>query len=223
MITSTHTYIPGPAGQLELSIQKPANSLPYGIAVIAHPHPVHGGTMRNKVVTTLARLCRDLGLVSYTFNFRGVGQSAGQYDHGKGEQQDLQAVVSFARKEYPSLPLWLGGFSFGANISALAAQTENPACLISICPPIGHKGYQTIAPPLCPWFIVQTDDDELVDANKVKAWVETLHPRPDLISMDHGGHFFHGQLLVLRDKLGDALTHQFPELCHLLPNDTNTP
>lgn len=210
-----HIHISGAAGQLEVAALMPTGETPIGIAVIAHPHPVHGGTMRNKVVTTLARLCRDLGLMTYTFNFRGVGQSEGQYDHGIGELQDLQAVVAYAKEQHPNKPLWLGGFSFGANISALAAQSDAPTCLISICPPIGHAGYQTLLPPACPWFIVQTDDDELVDANKVKAWIETLHPRPQLISMTHGGHFFHGQLLVLRDKLGAALTHQFPNLAFL--------
>jgi len=202
-------HIQGPVGRLQITILQPVTE-PTGIAVIAHPHPLHGGSMTNKVVTTLARLCRDLGFITYTFNFRGVGLSEGSYAQGVGEQADLIAVIDWARVQHPNLPLWLGGFSFGAYVSAMVAPTVNPDCLISICPPVYHFDYQPIKPPLCAWFIVQTDDDEIVDARKVNAWVHTLTPQPTLISLPQGGHFFHGQLLVLRDKLMAALLSSFP-------------
>lgn len=213
---STALLLQGAVGQLEATRLVLPTIEPCGIAIIAHPHPVHGGTMTNKVVTTLARLCRDLGFISYTFNFRGVGLSAGRYDHAIGEQEDLRAVIEYAKQEHPHLPLWLAGFSFGAYISAKVAQTAQPDCLISICPPISHGEYQSLSSVACPWFVVQTDDDEVVDAKQVKAWIQTLQPQPTFITLSHGGHFFHGQLLALRDKLGTALIAQFPSLC-LIP------
>lgn len=212
MEKNTSLLLTGPVGQLEAMAYAPAIA-PCGIALIAHPHPLHGGAMRNKVVTTLARLCRDLGFIAYTFNFRGVGLSEGHYAEGMGEQDDLTAVIAWARQQHPHLPLWLAGFSFGAYVSAKVAPTVEPDCLISICPPVYHFDYEPIQPPSCPWFIVQTDDDEVVDADKVKTWITTLNPKPTLIGLTHGGHFFHGQLLVLRDKLSAALITQFPNLC----------
>lgn len=224
MKQQTTFSIVGPAGNIETISYTPVTP-PCGIAIIAHPHPLHGGTMHNKVITTLARLCRDLGFIAYTFNFRGVGLSEGQYGHAIGEQDDLNAVIAFAKHHHPDRPIWLAGFSFGAYVSTQVAQKHPPDCLISICPPVytldvpalTERSYQLdyahIQPPACPWIIVQTDDDEIVDAPQVKAWAHTLNPQPTLIEIATGGHFFHGQLLTLRDKLGAALTAKFPNLC----------
>jgi alpha/beta superfamily hydrolase len=165
------------------------------------------------VVTTLARLGRELGLISITFNFRGVGGSEGVYAQGLGEQDDLRAVIAWAKTQTPHLPVWLAGFSFGAYVSAAVAAQEAPACLISICPPVDRFGYATITRPACPWYIVQTEDDEVVDAKAVIAWAKTLKPEPTLITLPTGGHFFHGQLLTLRDKLSTVLLSQFSYLC----------
>ena len=232
-----HIEIPGPEGKLVAKQFIPHDMPAKGIFIVSHPHPLHGGTMNNKVVTTLARLGRELGLISITFNFRGVGGSEGVYAQGLGEQDDLRAVITWAKAQTPHLPIWLGGFSFGAYVSAAVATQEAPACLISICPPVDRFDFviaspcthitphppsaptpareegHAISPGGYPWYIVQTEDDEVVDAKAVIAWAKTLKPQPTLITLPTGGHFFHGQLLTLRDKLSTVLLSQFTHLC----------
>ena len=107
--------IPGPAGAIEIAAQVPA--APTAVAVIAHPHPLFGGTMDNKVVTTLARTFVEAGAATYRMNFRGVGATEGKHDEGRGETDDLVRVIAHARGEFASLPLWLAGFSFGGAVA----------------------------------------------------------------------------------------------------------
>jgi alpha/beta superfamily hydrolase len=116
--------IAGPAGPLELAIDAPQDMVPRGVVVLCHPHPLHGGTMDNKVVQTLARAFLQLGYRVARFNFRGVGASAGQYDEGRGEVDDALAVIAAVRD--PVLPLALAGFSFGAYVAAAAAARCRP-------------------------------------------------------------------------------------------------
>jgi len=121
--------LPGPTGALEAMAACPAEdeAVP-ATAVICHPHPQQGGTMHNKVVHTLARTFSELGLRTVRFNFRGVGASAGHFDHGNGETEDLLAVVSWVRAQRPQDQIWLAGFSFGGYIAARGAQqTEGGA------------------------------------------------------------------------------------------------
>src|SRR5450755_1566731 len=117
------------AGNLEGIARLPDGS-PRAIAVVAHPLPIMGGTMDNKVVTTLAKAFVELGYVTLRFNFRGVGESGGTFDEGKGEVEDVLAVVHYARQEYGNLPLILSGFSFGGYVQACAAQQLHPQQLV---------------------------------------------------------------------------------------------
>ena len=112
------TSCPGPAGALECALDAPAGA-PVGLAVVCHPHPLFGGTMDNKVVQTVARALLALGWSTVRFNFRGVGQSAGSWDDGRGEVEDALAVV--AQHRVPDQPLLLAGFSFGGYVAAEAA------------------------------------------------------------------------------------------------------
>ncbi len=123
--------LPGPAGGLEALLRLPA--VPAGVAVVAHPHPLFGGTMHTKVVHRAARLLADrFHLAAFRFNFRGVGASAGVYDDGRGETDDLVAAVRFARERYPDGPLVLAGFSFGSLCAARAAIAVDPDFLLLI-------------------------------------------------------------------------------------------
>src|SRR5688572_161203 len=111
----TRALIEGAAGRIEV-----VESLPpevRAVAVIAHPHPLFGGTMDNKVVTTVAKVFVDAGLATFRFNFRGVGQTEGEHDEGRGEAADMLQVIEHARTRMGSLPLHLGGFSFGGAIA----------------------------------------------------------------------------------------------------------
>ena len=149
----------GPAGLLECVCDVPeAGEARPATIVICHPHPQHGGTMHNKVVTILERAMRELGLRTVRFNFRGVGTSEGEFDDGYGETDDLFAVVEWVRRTRPNDQLWLGGFSFGSFISLKAAQNLQLGQLISIAPAVGRYGFAELSHPGCPWLIVQGDE-----------------------------------------------------------------
>ena len=169
------------------------------MAVICHPHPVYGGSMTNKVVHMLAKSFNELGVPAIRFNYRGVGASAGVYDDGRGETLDALAVVRWAQERWSQPKFWLGGFSFGGAIAMrVAAQTE-PERLVTVAPAIRRVSVSGVPRPRCPWLIVQGDNDELVSAQDVESWVQTLEPRPELALLPGVDHFFHGRLNELRD------------------------
>lgn len=195
--------LPGPAGNIE------AWAVPHekarATAIICHPHPLFGGTMHNKVVTVLARVCRDLGLRSVRFNFRGVGKSAGLHDEGRGEVDDLLMMVEWVKHNFPNEPIWLAGFSFGAYIATKGAMTISPEQLITIAPQVSRFKQDDLTRVTSPWVLVQGENDEVVSAEEVFAWIETLPHKPKVIRMPTAGHFFHGQLMELRRLLEEVL------------------
>lgn len=181
-----------------------------GIAIICHPHPMHGGTMHNKVVTIIERALGELGLDTVRFNFRGVGKSEGVYDEGNGEGEDLAAVVAWARRVRPSDAIWLAGFSFGSYVSLRNAKRLNADALMSIAPPVGRWEFETIELPECPWLVVQGEEDEVVDPQAVFAWVESLAKPPQLVRMPETSHFFHRRLMDLRGLVKNAMRAYLP-------------
>ena len=193
--------IAGPAGSLEALLETPTEQSGGRIAVICHPHPQHQGTMQNKVVTTLARAMHDLGIPALRFNFRGVGESAGEYGGGDGELEDLQAVVAYCTDRWPGAEVWLSGFSFGAVIAARGAAVAEAARLITIAPAVNFLGPQLDTQPTMPWLIVQGDQDEIVPVDEVITWLDQLEPGPELVVLPEVGHFFHGALVELRQTL----------------------
>jgi alpha/beta superfamily hydrolase len=201
----------GPAGALECicDVPEPADERPATI-VICHPHPQHGGTLHNKVVTILERSMRELGLRTVRFNFRGVGASEGSYDEGYGETDDLFAVTEWVRRTRPDDALWLGGFSFGSFIALRAAQNLSLGQLISIAPPVERFGFDTLAHPGCPWLVVQGDEDDVVDIEAVRNWVAGVSPPPEFVVMEHTGHFFHRRLMDLRGLLKNGVSSALP-------------
>ncbi len=204
--------LPGPAGALEVTTS-PADAgsdAVRGVAVICHPHPLHGGTMHNKVVTIVERSLRELGLACVRFNFRGVGHSAGSHDEGRGEADDLAAVVAWARAASPGDALWLAGFSFGSYITLAAAKPLDAAALISIAPPVGRWDFESIELPDCPWLVVQGEEDEIVDPAAVFDWIETLPKPPHLVRMAETSHFFHRRLMDLRGAIKHAMRAHLP-------------
>jgi alpha/beta superfamily hydrolase len=199
--------LPGAAGELEvLTAPAKPEALPRdSVAIICHPHPLFGGTMNNKVVTTLARTIAELGVPSVRFNFRGVGKSGGTFAEGVGEIDDLLAVLAWVKQVKPTADIWLAGFSFGAAVSAHVASRVSVARLVSVAPPVPRFNLLTLPPIACPWLVVQGEDDDVVIPADVYAWVATRDPQPQLIRIENAGHFFHGQLLVLRERVGEAL------------------
>ncbi len=204
-------FLSGPAGRLECLSEMPEPELQRSAtAVLCHPHPRHGGTMRNKVVTIMERSLRELGLATVRFNFRGVGDSEGEFDDGEGETADLNAVVDWVRQVRPDTDLWLGGFSFGAYITVKGAQHLPVRQLVSIAPPVERYGFSEFLPPNCPWLVVQGDEDEVVSPDAVKAWATALDTPPDLVIMQGAGHFFHRRLMDLRGLIKNHVQSNLP-------------
>jgi alpha/beta superfamily hydrolase len=191
----------GPAGTLEGVIDLPAGGNPTLLAVVCHPHPLHGGTMANKVTHTVARAMREQGAAALRFNFRGVGASVGTHDGGVGETDDALAAVAELRARWPGLPLVLAGFSFGAAVALRAAAVAQPDWLLSVAPAVGRVPLAGFAAPACPWLVLQGDADEVVAAESVLRWVAEAPGRPELAVLPGVGHFFHGQLHQLREQL----------------------
>ncbi len=208
----TH-FIAGPAGALELVLRGAgrAGAEP-AIAVICHPHPLHGGTMDNKVVTTLARTYLEQGIDTVRFNFRGVGQSQGEHGYLEGEVADLQAVIDFLGAQFPGRGLLLAGFSFGSAVAARCAEA-NPAVthLLLIAPPVGKYDLSFPQQFPCRTLVVQGDQDEVVDLHKTRAWAATGQGDFSYLEMPGVGHFFHGQLVQLADEVGSELQRHAKE------------
>jgi len=203
-VASETLTLNGPAGALEVAVDfpEPADARPL-VAVVCHPLPTEGGTMHNKVVTMVARALRDLGATTVRFNFRGTGNSAGAFDHGQGEREDLRAVVNWVRAARADDALWLAGFSFGSFVSLSSAAELHPDALISIAPPVAGRGWDFagIEIPEVPWLVVQGDADEIVDAQAVYDWIDTLPRKPQLVRMVDTSHFFHRKLIDLRGAI----------------------
>jgi len=198
--------IDGPAGRLEARVEDPSpGTAPRAVGVVCHPHPLHGGTMQNKVVHTLARVFEECGVPTLRFNFRGVGQSAGTYDGGPGELEDALAACRWARLHWNCEALWLAGFSFGAAVALQAAATTRPGLLVTVAPPVGRIIVEPLARPDCSWLVVQGDEDELVDVAAVRSWVAGFDDPPRLQVLAGAEHFFHGRLGDLRKAVGDFI------------------
>lgn len=187
------TLIDGPAGALEVALADPGPERA-GLAVVAHPHPLYGGTMDNKVVTTLARAFVELNLAAVRFNFRGVGASEGAFDDGHGETDDLLAAARWAREalgHHP--PLTLAGFSFGGAVAARAARRLHPRRLILVAPAVTR-----VPTPEVPedTLVVHGELDDTVPLRDVLDWARPQE-LPVLV-VPGGEHFFHGRLHLLK-------------------------
>ena len=205
--TSTPMLIPGPAGALEIltACPPPADRVA-ATAVLCHPHPLHGGSMQNKVVHTLARAFADLGVSTLRFNFRGVGRSGGVFDHGKGETDDALAAILWVRARRPQDQLWLAGFSFGAYVALRASVRTDVGQLVLVAPPVNLYDFYALPLPPCPLLIVQGGADEVVPAEQVQRWANGLGGAAQFIPMDGVSHFFHQRLNDLRAALRQSLT-----------------
>jgi uncharacterized protein len=209
----TKSIIAGPAGRLAIALTtadaQGVLAVKPRLAIICHPHPVHGGTMDNKVVTTLMRTYRDLGVNTLRFNFRGVGESEGQFDNGVGELDDLMAVVGWAQLNFSEYCLLLAGFSFGSSIVARASYTiAGLEHMTLVAPPVERYEYDRDGSFNSPICVIQGDQDELVKAQGVYDWVNALSSPVELIRYTDCSHYFHGYLSALRADLARVLLAQ---------------
>jgi alpha/beta superfamily hydrolase len=190
--------IAGPAGALEVALNLP-DADPRGIALVAHPHPQHGGSLDNKVAQTLARTFAALGYAGVRFNFRGAGKSEGTFDDGVGETDDALAALAYAQREFPAIvqtPPVLAGFSFGSYVQTRVAHAVKAERLVLVGAavkrfPIEHVPADTI--------VIHGEDDDVVALSDVFAWA-----RPQalpVIVFPGCGHFFHGRLAQLQQVI----------------------
>ena len=187
--------IDGPAGKLETVIDDPGAER-RGLALIAHPHPLYGGSLSNKVVTTLAKILYGKGYVAVRPNFRGVGASEGAYDEGRGEVADMRAVLDFVRERYPDMELVLAGFSFGAVVQSQLSMNIQPQHLLLVSPalnlfPMGAAPANTL--------VIHGERDELVPLEQVRAWTTQHSLR--LAVVRGADHFFNKKLAALKQQV----------------------
>ncbi|HEY0286198.1 MAG TPA: alpha/beta fold hydrolase [Pseudomonas sp.] len=195
-------FIDGPVGQLEALYLDLAEAR--GMALICHPNPVQGGTMLNKVVSTLQRTARDAGLITLRFNYRGVGASVGSSDMAQGEVDDAEAVAQWLRDKHPDLPITLFGFSFGGFVAAtlggrLEAKGETLKHLFMVAPAVMRISDQSLLPQNCPLTLIQPENDEVVAPQAVYDWSSALSRPHELLKVAECGHFFHGKLTDLKN------------------------
>jgi len=204
-----HILLDGPTGKIEVFVEP--KDEPAGIALIAHPHPLYGGTADNKVVTTLAKAFRELGCVTLRPNFRGVGGSEGAHDHGVAETDDLLAVHAYARGRFGGgLPVYLAGFSFGAHVITRLAQrlvdAREPAKRLVLVGTAagfieGLRTYETGAVP-ADTIVIHGSQDETVPLANVLAWAQPIDL--PVVVIPGADHFFHRRLHLIRDIIHRA-------------------
>jgi alpha/beta superfamily hydrolase len=181
-------FIAGPAGRIECAVDKPDASA-RGVALVAHPHPLYGGTLDNKVVQTLARAFVDLGFETWRPNFRGVGATEGVHDEGRGELEDLHSIV----KHLAPATLILAGFSFGASLQARLAERVKAEWLVLVA-----LGITRLAAPPVPegTLVIHGENDDTVPLAAVLDWA-----RPQelpVVIVPGADHFFHRKLQVIK-------------------------
>lgn len=198
----------GATGPLQAHWELPQEPPRFG-ALLCHPNPLQGGSMNNKVVTSLARCARRAGGAALRFNFRGVGASGGAHGDGLGEIDDTLLLAQWLRQRLDA-PLWLAGFSFGAMVAAhtavrLASQGIPVASLLLVAPPVHFYQWPELAAADCPVTIIQGDDDELVDADEVERFARQQQAEIAIIRLAECSHFFHGRLPQLMEVATTSL------------------
>jgi alpha/beta superfamily hydrolase len=186
--------ITGAAGHIEGVVHLPDDT-PRAIAVVAHPLPTMGGTMENKVAMMLARTFAEIDCVAVRFNFRGVGESEGEFTGGEGEEQDMIAVVRYAQEQFgEELPLLLAGFSFGGYVAARAASFLHPQHLVLAAPAVGRFAMPAVSPDT---LVIHGEYDDVVPLADALEWARPQHL--PIVVLPQAEHFFHGRLTQLRD------------------------
>ena len=191
-------FIDGGAGRIETVIDRPAQA-PRGVALVAHPHPLYGGTLDNKVVQTLAKTFVELGYVSLRPNFRGVGASEGEHDEGRSETEDMLGVLAHAKETFGDMPLVLAGFSFGAAVQTQVAQSTSPLRVVLVGVAVGRFPSQTVPSDS---IVIHGEQDETVPLATVLDWA-----RPQelpVVVIPGSDHFFHLRLHVIKNIIGNS-------------------
>ena len=206
MYPAGNLFIPVEHGRLEAILKEPREASPTGVALVLHPHPLGGGTMHNKVVFRAASALNDAGLVSLRINFRGVGQSTGEHDEGRGELADVNAGLDYLTENYPGQPITLCGFSFGARVGLETGISDARVLnLISIGTPVDKYDFTFLGACRKPILFVHGDYDEFGAVRRLQDLVDGIkehNSRVELHVIRGSGHFFEGHL----DELKQVIT-----------------
>ena len=195
--------IPVSHGWLEAALKEP-DEAPRGAAIVCHPHPIHGGTMHTKAVYRAAQGLNEAGLVALRFNFRGVGTSTGSHEEGIGEQDDVRAALDWLEKEYPTLPIVVGGFSFGSMVGlGVGVEDDRVVGLLGMGLPIerGEYDFSFLADVDRPVLVVQGEHDEFGTAAQVADYLRPMGPHITFVRIPGADHFFTERLDELRETI----------------------
>jgi alpha/beta superfamily hydrolase len=207
MYPAGNLFIPAAHGQLEAILKEPRNGPHSRVALVLHPHPLGGGTMHNKVVFRAAAALNDAGLITLRINFRGVGQSSGQHDQGRGELEDVRAGLQYLAANYPGEPITLCGFSFGARVGLeVGISDERVVDLISIGTPLDQYDFTFLEPCQKPILFVHGDQDEFGSVPRLQDLVKAIqqhNPFVELQIIKEAGHFFADHLDELKQVIAD--------------------
>ena len=211
MYPSGNLFIPAEHGQLEAILKEPQTGPHKGVALVLHPHPLGGGTMHNKVVFRASAALNDAGLLTLRINFRGVGQSTGQHDEGRGEREDVRAGLDYLAEHYQEVSLTLCGFSFGARVG-LEVGIADPRVqyLIGVGTPLDKYDFEFLQACRKPLLLVHGEHDEYGDAERVKQMSAQLeqHTQVRLVIIPGAHHFFDNRLDQLKRAITDWITEQ---------------
>jgi alpha/beta superfamily hydrolase len=185
----------GPAGKLEALLEEPEDREPQEAVLVCHPHPLHGGTMHNKVVYRIARALRSNGAAVLRFNYRGVNRSEGQYGEGIGEIEDARTALAFLRGRYPDLAYSLAGFSFGSRIALLlGCELGDARRVFAVGFPARYQDQVELRTCRRPRIYILSTHDEFCPVDAMEAYFDTLPPPKKLILVEARDHFFAGAL-----------------------------
>lgn len=212
MYPAGNLFIPVEHGRLEAILKEPPATSVSGVALVLHPHPLGGGTMHNKVVFRAAAALNDAGLITLRINFRGVGQSTGEHDEGRGELEDVRAGLKYLTKEFPSRPITLCGFSFGARVGLeVGIADERVRNLISIGTPVDKYDFAFLEACRKSILLVHGDRDEFGSMPHLLDLVERIrqhNAKVELRVIKDSGHFFEGHLDELKEAITDWTRRQ---------------
>ena len=222
-------HLKGPAGRLEALVDEPegctAGALgadeesaeaasavqPRAAVVLAHPHPLYGGTMHTKVVYQAAKAFCRIGCAVLRFNFRGAGASQGAFDEGRGEMDDFRRALDAAARRYPGAELWAGGMSFGAWVAlTVGAEDDRVSALLGIAPPIEMYDFGALRRSTKPKFFIQGERDELCPLKTLREFYAQVPEPKELVVVDGADHLFDGHVSevgeAVEDLFGDFTT-----------------
>jgi alpha/beta superfamily hydrolase len=212
MYPAGNLFIPVAHGRLEAILKEPHTGPALGVALVLHPHPLGGGTMHNKVVFRAASALNDAGLITLRINFRGVGQSTGEHDEGRGEREDVGAGLQYLAETYPGKAVTLCGFSFGARVGLEVGMLDDRVRnLISIGTPVDKYDFSFLAACPKPILFVHGDRDEFGSGSRLQDLVDQIkqhNANVELHVIRDSGHFFEGHLDELKQAITDWTTRQ---------------